>query len=87
MMKRHITLAAHITSGNSLLKRPHVQHAALADFIATRFLKKNVIAIQLVKKTPASNEPGGSLPYSQKPAIGPYPETVPSFPHIHTLLL
>jgi hypothetical protein len=34
---RHITPAAHITSGNSRLKHPHVQHAALTDFIITSY--------------------------------------------------
>jgi len=30
-------------------------------------------------------EPGGSLPYSQDPATGPFPEPDESSPHISTL--
>jgi hypothetical protein len=29
--------------------------------------------------------PGGPLPYSQEPDIGPYPEPLESSPHLHTL--
>jgi hypothetical protein len=32
-------------------------------------------------------EPEGSLPYSQKPDIGPYPEPDASRPHFPTLVL
>jgi hypothetical protein len=37
MMKRQITPTAHITSGNSLPKQPHVQQMALNDFNVTRY--------------------------------------------------
>jgi len=39
------------------------------------------VVLQLVKKFPAYLEPEGSSPYSQVPAICPYPE-----PYIYTLL-
>jgi hypothetical protein len=42
-------------------------------------LFKNLIVTQLIKKYPAFfMEPEGSSPFSQNPAIGPYPEPAES---------
>jgi hypothetical protein len=44
-----------------------------------RILFENLIVTQPVKKYPAFfMEPEGSLPFSQKPTIGPYPEPAES---------
>jgi hypothetical protein len=42
-----------------------------------------LIIAQLIKKFPGE----GSLPDSEEPVIGPYPESDESTPHHHTLFL
>jgi len=42
---------------------------------------------QLFKKSPPFMEPERSLPYSQEPAIGPYPEPDASSPQLSAFFL
>jgi hypothetical protein len=59
----------------------------LNNSVKQRIILEKITVAYLVKKFPLFVEYVGSLPCSQEPATGPYPEPDESSPHLHALFL